>query len=85
MNSDTDILIQEILEESGAIKKCPICFGHMIDAEDGDAEHIAYGMATNAWKAKERGFRGMNREEVVSLLKQALARTPHTCPDCSRF
>jgi hypothetical protein len=74
MNSDTDILVLQILEQSGAIAKCQTCFGVMLDQEDGDAEDMAYGMATNAWKRGERGFRNMDREEVMGLVKSALTR-----------
>jgi hypothetical protein len=83
MNSDTDILIREILEKAGAIEKCESCFSVMIDTEDGDAEDMAYGMATNAWKAGDRGFRGMSREEVVAAVKRVLTLTPSSCPRCN--
>ena len=61
MNSDTEILVGEILAKAGAVEKCAICGNFMIATEDGDAEKIAYGMATNAWKDSERGFRGMEQ------------------------
>ena len=74
MNSDTEILISEILAQSGAVTKCPICCSFMVLAEDKDAENRAYGMATNAWNHRERGFRNMEREEVVTAIERALRR-----------
>lgn len=82
MNSDTEILVSEILEKSGAVSKCSSCHSYMILAYDEDAEKMAYGMATNAWKDGERGFRGMEREEVVALIKQALIQALSKCPSC---
>jgi hypothetical protein len=84
MNSDTDILVAEILAKSGAVEKCSICHSHMILAYDDDAENMAYGMATNAWKDSERGFRGMERDAVLALVKQALIHAPSKCPSCDR-
>jgi hypothetical protein len=43
MNSDTEILVDEILAKSGAVEKCPVCGNFMIATEDGDAEKMAYG------------------------------------------
>ena len=85
MNSDTDNLVQEILVKAKAIAKCPNGCGTMLDQEDGDAESVAYGMATNAWKQRDRGFRDMEREDVVALVKRALTHTPSTCPSCNRY
>ena len=82
MNSDTEILISEILAKSGAVSKCQICGNYMILADDDDAEKMAYGMATNAWKGGERGFRGMEREVVMRLVKRALINAPSKCPNC---
>jgi len=84
MNSDTEILVSEILVKSGALSKCGTCSNHMILAYDDDAERMAYGMATNAMKNGERGFRGMEREEVIGLIKQALIHAPSSCPSCNR-
>lgn len=83
MNSDTEILVAEILAKSGTVRKCPICQGFMIAADDKDAEGAAYGMATNAWNSGERGFRSMEREEVLSAIKTALIHAPSTCPSCN--
>ncbi len=82
MNSDTQILVDEILAKSGAVEKCSICHNYLIHAWDDDAEKMAYGMATNAWKSGERGFRGMAREEVLGLAKRALDSAPSKCPSC---
>lgn len=84
MNCDTDPLVADILMKAGAIENCRFCYDWWISAEDEDAKEMAYGMATNAWKDNERGFRGMEREEVLSLIKGALARTPVGCPRCKR-
>jgi hypothetical protein len=43
---------------------------------------MAYAMATNALKDGDRGFRAMQREEVLSLIKNALDRAPYNCPKC---
>jgi hypothetical protein len=85
MNSDTEILVSEILAKSGAVTKCQICGNHMILAEDEDAEKIAYSMATNAWNRDERGFRGMEREEVTRLVKRMLIHAPSKCPSRDRI
>jgi len=82
INSDTEILIDEILAKSGAVEKCSICGSYMIATEDGDAEKMAYGMATNAWKDGDRGFRGMEREEVITLVNRAIVHAPSECPSC---
>jgi hypothetical protein len=84
MNSDTDILVSEILVKSGAVTKCQICGNYMILADDEDAEKMAYGMATNTWRDGERGFRGMEREEAMGLVKRALTNAPSKCPSCDR-
>jgi len=82
MSSDTEILVSEILAQCGAVTKCGICCSYMVSTDDNDAEKMAYGMATNAWKHGERGFRGMEREEVVGLIKRALIQAPFRCPSC---
>ena len=84
MNSDTEILVSEILAKSGAVAKCQICGNYMILAGEDDAERMAYGMATNAWKNSERGFQGMEREEVMGVVKRALLHAPSKCPSCDR-
>jgi len=84
MNSDSQILVAELLTTSGAVKECPICHDCMILAGDEDAERMAYGMATNMWKSRERGFRSMECEDVMSLIKRALIHSPSACPRCDR-
>jgi hypothetical protein len=84
MNSDTEILVSEILAKSGAVTKCQSCGNYLVLAYDDEAEKKAYGMATNAWKDGERGFRSMEREEVTGLVKQALIHAPSKCPSCDR-
>jgi hypothetical protein len=83
MNSDTEILVSEILAKSGAVAKCEVCGNNMVATEDGEAESMAYGMATNALKDGERGFRGMEREEVMGLVKRAITHAPSKCSSCS--
>jgi hypothetical protein len=82
MNSETQILVDEILAKSGVVEKCSICGNYMVATEDGDAEKMAYGMATNQWKDGERGFRGMEREEVTALVNRGIAHAPSKCPSC---
>ena len=84
MNSDTEILVSDILTKSGALAQCEACGNYMLLAEDDDAEKMAYGMATNALKDGERGFRGMDRDEVMALIKRALNNAPTRCPSCNR-
>jgi hypothetical protein len=83
MNGDTEILVQQILAESGAVAKCPICHDFTIRSYDDDAEKRAYAMATNAWNDGDRGFRRMEREEVMSMIQKALIHTPSKCHGCN--
>lgn len=53
MNSDTELVIEEIIESA-------------------ETESEVYAQATNAWKEEDRAFRGMSREEVMSLVKRKL-------------
>jgi hypothetical protein len=82
LNSDTEILVEQILAESGAVADCPVCHGSKLRTGDDEAESRAYALATNAWKDGQRGFRNMEREEVVSMVKRALLRTGSTCREC---
>ena len=84
MNSDTEILIREILAESGAVTKCKICGNELILSDDEHAEGVAYALATNAWKDGERGFRRMDRKELMELVKLALINTPSRCSSCNK-
>jgi hypothetical protein len=85
LNSDTEILVEQILAEAGAVTDCPVCHGSKLRTGDDEAEARAYAIATNAWKDRERGFRNMEREEVVSIIKQALLRARSTCPECREY
>jgi hypothetical protein len=82
MNSDTEILVSEILDKSGALIKCSVCGKYMLLAYNQDAESMAYGMAEDAWKRDERGFRGMGREEISALIKRRLVEAFSRCPSC---
>jgi hypothetical protein len=84
MNSDTEILVSEILAKSGALTKCQICCNVMILSKDSHAEKRAYAMATNTLKDRERGFRGMERKEVIGLVEQALIDAPSRCHSCDK-
>ena len=78
MNSDTYETAEQLARESGAIKPCSICGGDLY-AEDSEADQMTYARATNAWKARVRGFRSMSREEVVELVRSVLIDAPITC------
>jgi hypothetical protein len=82
MNSDTEISVEQILVESGAVAYCPVCYGSKLRIGDDEAESRAYAIATNAQKDGERGFRNMERQEVVSVVRRALLRAYSTCPVC---
>lgn len=84
MNSETQMLAEECAIEAGAIIKCDICHSNYIRAFDDDAERQAYARATNEWKSGSRGFRGMEREEVMEAVKSALEDANLECPSCSR-
>jgi hypothetical protein len=72
MNSDTQIEAEEIAVSANAIIKCPICHETLISAFDPEAESRAYAMATNAWKSGGRGFRSMERQDVIRTMKSVL-------------
>ena len=78
MNSDSYETAEQLAKESGAIKGCSLCGGDLY-AEDGEADQMTYARATNAWKAGDRGFRSMSRQEVVDLVKSVLDDAPITC------
>ena len=78
MNSDTYETAEQLAKESRAIIPCPIC-GNDLYAEDGEADQMTYARATAAWKAGDRGFRSMSREEVMHLVKGVLEDAPTTC------
>ena len=54
MNSDTELVIDEIIDDAAT-------------------ESDVYARATNAWKAGDRAFRSMSREEVMRLVKKKLS------------
>jgi len=82
MNSDTRETADQCLREAGAIISCPGCGNYEVWADDREAESNAYARATNKWKGGERGFRGMDREEVIALVKSALDDVNINCPGC---
>lgn len=82
MNSDTMETAVQCCEDAGAIVKCSGCGEYDVVAGDDAAERNAYARATNAWKAGERGFRGMSRKEVMEAVKSALLDAGD-CPRCS--
>lgn len=82
MNSDTEILVSEILATSEAVAKCEVCGNYLIATDDPDAADKAFGMATNAWKNGDRGFRGMDRKDVIDAIQRALILAPSKCPSC---
>jgi hypothetical protein len=40
-------------------------------------------VATNAWKDQVRGFRGMEREEVMAFMESVIEDANWKCPRCS--
>ena len=82
MNSDTVLTAEQCAKDAGAIVSCPICHGCDIDAGDDDANRMAYARATEEWKAGGRGFRGMDREEVMDVVKSVLQDALIECPSC---
>lgn len=82
MNSDTVETATQIAREAGAIETCKICGSSDIYMYNEDSDKIAYGSATNSWKEGVRGFRGMDREEVMSLIKSVLDDASSSCPSC---
>ena len=82
MNSDTTETAVQFAKDAGAIVQCADCHGYDVRAYDDDAESMAYAQATNAWKDGVRGFRGMSREEVVSVVKSVLDDALIECPSC---
>ena len=82
MNGDTMETAVQCCKDAGAIVKCSGCGEYEVAAGDDVAERNAYARATNAWKERVRGFRGMSREEVVEAVKSAL-QDAGECPRCS--
>jgi len=73
MNGDTMLNVEECAKEAGALRECEMC-GQLVSADDPDAEARAYAVVTNAWKGDRRGFRAMERKEVVELMHRTLRR-----------
>ena len=69
MNSDTRELVLQIFRDTGAIQNCEACGHEEIRSHDTDAEDKAYTRATNALKDGDRGFRMMEREDVMQQIK----------------
>ena len=82
MNSDTRETATDLAKQAGAIIQCPICFEYEVSAGDEAAHKKAYALATNAWKSEVRGFRGMDRQQVVDLMQTTLDGAAD-CPRCS--
>lgn len=82
MNSDTRETAEQCAKEAGAIISCPVCGNHDVLADDDEAERNAYARATNELKAGVRGFRGMEREEVMAIVKSVLNDANIECPSC---
>lgn len=78
-NSDTYETAEQCLKDAGAIEICPACRGHNVLTGDGEAERNAYARATGLWKDQARGFRTMEREEVMAVVKSVLDDTPSRC------
>jgi hypothetical protein len=74
---------RQCAKDAGAIIRCPICRGYDIQADDPEAEQNAYAMATNLWKDGSRGFRGMDRQDVMGAVKSAIVSANIECPSCS--
>jgi len=75
MNGDTIPILEEYAKNAGALIVCPMCHDYLISANDEEAERRAYAIATNALKDGVRGFRDMERTEVVHLMRQVLQRS----------
>ncbi len=80
MNSESVEILTQIAKNAEAIIPCSICGSHYLSAYDEDAENIAYGMATNAWKNGD--FRGASREEIMQLTKSVIDDANDKCPSC---
>ncbi len=76
MNGDTMINAEQCALDAGALVVCPMC-DQLISANDEEAERMAYAVITNAWKDGVRGFRNMERSEVMDLMKRVLQRSSY--------
>ena len=82
MNSHTMETVKDCAKQAGAIEPCSLCGGYDVYACDEEADRMTYALATNAWKAKDSGFRDMEREQVISVVRQFLESTNDRCPGC---
>ena len=80
MNSESRGLCEELAKRSGAVLPCPNCGNYDLSADDDEAEGMAYGAATNAWKRLD--FGNVDRQEVLTLMKSVLRGTNTSCPSC---
>lgn len=79
MNGNAMIVLEEIAQRAGAVRKCEICGNYCVLAEDDEAERMAYGMATNAFKSGE--IRG-SLDDVRRAMKSVLDSANLRCPSC---
>ena len=82
MNSDTVESAIQLAKDTGSILSCPVCGHYDLRAHDDNAEHRTYARATEAWKRRDRGFRGMEREDVMHVVKSVLDDAFIECPSC---
>ena len=82
MNSDTMETAIQLAKDTGSILSCQACAGYDLRAHDADAERRTYARATEAWKSGDRGFRRMEREEVMGIVKSVLNDALIKCPSC---
>jgi hypothetical protein len=81
-NSDTVETAEQCAKNAGAIVLCEICQGNYIVSGDSGARSMAYAYATQEWKAGSRGFRGMDRKEVMRSVQDVLEDADTNCPSC---
>jgi len=72
----------QCLEDTGAIRHCPLCGDTFLVAKNEQAERQAFDRAEHLWKAGLRGFDGMTEGSVAAAVRSALDGTPATCPSC---
>ena len=82
MNSHTMETVKACAKEAGAIEPCSLCGGYDVYVGDDEADRRTFALATNAWKAGDSGFRSMEREQVVPIVRQFLESADERCPSC---
>lgn len=82
MNGKMQEEIDQILRESGAVVKCPICRNYDILSDDEAFERRAYAMATVA--AKKGVFRDTSIDQAQLAVSQALRSASAKCPSCDK-